>query len=295
MKDLGRIGVGSATFGREINEATAFAVLDRAFAAGFRHIDTAAAYSAGTAERIVGAWLALRPERAAEVTVATKMRPPYDANAIAAAIGESRARLGVATIDIFYLHQWNEALTEPPAFAALDRAVREGTVGALGVSNFTAAQLERIVRLQREHGYVRVAVVQNNHNFAVRDINAALREVSAREKIAIVSYSPLGAGFLTGKHRGGVEPGSRFEVIPGHQNVYFNELAWARLAQLETVAVRTGHPLPLLALAWAFNQPGIACTLVGGRAPRHIDQAMQALDFDTRGWLAELERDDVRL
>ncbi|HBJ88326.1 MAG TPA: hypothetical protein DDZ88_31620, partial [Verrucomicrobiales bacterium] len=106
--------------------------------------------------------------------------------------------------------------------------------------------------------------------------------------ISIVTYSPLGAGFLTSKHRRGVESGSRFEIIPGHQQVYFHEAASQRLAQLEAVAKRTGHSQAHLALAWALHQPGIDIVLIGGRSPAHLDQAFAALEFDDPAILAEL-------
>jgi aryl-alcohol dehydrogenase-like predicted oxidoreductase len=135
---------------------------------------------------------------------------------------------------------------------------------------------------------VRLSVLQNNHNYAVRDVDDAVRAICASESIALVTYSPLGAGFLTGKHKAGVAPGSRFEVIPGHQRIYFTPQGWQRLARLETVAQHTGLPLPTLALAWAFNQPGPATVLVGGRATAQIDQAFAALALGRPRWLDEL-------
>src|SRR5204862_2036273 len=107
----------------------------------------------------------------------------------------------------------------------------------------------------------------------------------------IVTYSPLGAGFLTSKHQRGVEPGSRFALIPGHQRIYFHEAAWRRLARLEAVAARTGHSQAHLALAWALHQPGVASVLVGGRTPAHLDQALAAEAFDDPAIFAELEAD----
>jgi aryl-alcohol dehydrogenase-like predicted oxidoreductase len=122
--------------------------------------------------------------------------------------------------------------------------------------------------------------VQNNHNLAVRNVTPELRAFCAARNIAIVTYSPLGAGFLTSKHRRGVEPGSRFEVAPGHQKIYFNPEAERRLAHLEALAARTGHSQAHLALAWALHQPGVASVLVGGRTPAHLDQALAAQAFE---------------
>jgi aryl-alcohol dehydrogenase-like predicted oxidoreductase len=118
-----------------------------------------------------------------------------------------------------------------------------------------------------------------------------MREICAQNEIAIVTYSPLGAGFLTGKHEAGVQPGSRFDIIPGHQDVYFNEQSRGRLARLREVAARSGESMIQLALAWALHQPQVATVLVGGRTPAHLDQARQARAFKLPELLHELDAD----
>lgn len=285
---LGRIGLGCATFGREIDAGAAFDLMDHAVARGITHFDTAASYSGGGAEAIVGAWLASRCPAAGSMLVATKIKPPYTPDAIPRAIAASRQRLGGAPIDLLYLHQWDDGLGSPASLAALDAVVREGQVSALGASNLNATQLTAVLALQEQAGFARLQVLQNNHNFAVRDVDDAAVQACARAGVALVTYSPLGAGFLTGKHRHGVEPGSRFDVVPGHQKVYFNPLAWERLARLEAASQRTGLPLPIMALAWALNQPGPRTMLVGGRSPVQIDQALAALALGRPHWLEEL-------
>ncbi len=266
-----RIGLGCVTFGREIDEAPSFALLDHALERGITHFDTAAAYGGGASETILGKWLASR--KPANITVATKILPPYDRIDLT----DSLRRLGVDHIDLLYLHQWHD--TAQKAADALEKL----PVRRLGASNVTLDQL-------RDLG-PRFSVIQNNHNLAVSDVSDALRDYCAAHEIAIVTYSPLGAGFLTGKHQNGVQAGSRFEIIPGHQQVYFHEAAYQRLARLEAIAKRTGHSQAHLALAWALHQPGIACTLIGGRTPAHIDQAFAALDFDDAAVLSELSLD----
>jgi aryl-alcohol dehydrogenase-like predicted oxidoreductase len=85
-----------------------------------------------------------------------------------------------------------------------------------------------------------------------------------------------------------VQSGSRFDLVPGHQDVYFHSGSYRRLATLEAVSARTGHSQAHLALAWALHQPGIASVLVGGRTPAHLDQAFAALDLDDPALFAEL-------
>ncbi|MBL9180255.1 MAG: aldo/keto reductase [Verrucomicrobiaceae bacterium] len=263
-----RIGLGCVTFGREIDEAASFTLLDHALARGVTHFDTAAAYGGGASETILGKWLASRKPQG--ITVATKILPPYDRIDIM----PSLKRLGVDQLDLLYLHQWHE--TVPQAAAALDKL----PVKQFGVSNVTLDQLRALGP--------RFRVIQNNHNLAVRDVTDALRDYCVANDIAIVTYSPLGAGFLTGKHRGGVAKGSRFDIIPGHQNVYFHDAAYQRLARLEAAAQRTGHSQAHLALAWALHQPGIDIVLIGGRTPAHLDQAFAALEFSDTAILDDL-------
>jgi len=282
------ICLGGSTFGRENDQATAFALMDYARAKGITLFDTAATYTAGASERIVGAWLADRRPKPGELIIATKIYPPYRPAEIDTNVAASAARLGVATIDLLYLHKWDEEAASPDALRALDRLVREGRVRALGASNFTAEQLHRTLELQARLGLAPFRILQNNNNLAVRDVDDALVELCARHGVAIVTYSPLGAGFLTGKHRGGVQPGSRFDVAPGHQAVYFNPVAEGRLARLTELAARSGHPQAHLALAWAMHRPGVSSVLVGGRTSAHLDQAFAAYALNDPALFAEI-------
>lgn len=285
---LSRLSLGGATFGREIDQDAAFQLMDHALARGITHFDTAANYAQGASERIVGAWLATRRPAERAPSIATKVYPPFTPDALNAAVAASAARLGVGTIDLLYLHRWDATALAPASLRALDRLVRDGRVRALGVSNFSAVQLQEFVTRQQELELVTVQALQNNHNLAVRDIDEPLARLCAEQRMAIITYSPLGAGFLTGKHLTGVQPGSRFAVIPGHQSVYFNPVAERRLAHLAAVAARSKHTMTHLALAWAVHEPRVTSTLIGGRALRHLDQAFDALAFNNAALLAEL-------
>ncbi len=281
--------LGGSTFGREIDQTAAFALMDHAVARGITLFDTAATYTAGASEQIVGAWLASRRPAAGSLTVATKIYPPFTPEAIDTAVAASAARLGVATIDLLYLHKWDAAAETPAALRALDGLVRSGRVRSLGVSNFTSAQLQTVLTLQQQSGLAPFRALQNVNNLAVSEVDPVLRDLCAAREVAIITYSPLGAGFLTGKHRGGVQPGSRFDVAPGHQAIYFKPGPEGRLARLAAVADRTGHPMAHLALAWAMHRPGVTSVLVGGRTPAHLDQAFAALALNEPALFAELE------
>ena len=286
---MSRIGLGCVTFGREIDAAASFKMMDHALDNGVTFFDTAAAYSNGASETIVGKWLKSRNSVGLPIIISTKVLPPFTPENFGLLINDSLRRLGTEVIDILFLHRWDSTLESVETLKALDGLLRNGKVRALGASNFSLEQLREIISIQNDHGLAVFSYVQNNHNLAVSDIGIAFEQFCGLNHIEIITYSPLGAGFLTGKHQNGVYPGSRFDLITGHQDVYFNKKAQRRLQQLQLTADKTGYPPVHLALAWALHQPAVASVLIGGRTTAHLDQAFLALNFDDPDIFAELE------
>lgn len=279
QKSISSIGLGCVTFGREIDLKQSFAMMDYAWEKGVNLFDTASSYSNGGSEEVVGAWLASRRPRIEKISIATKCLPPYNLEKIRASVEQSLMRLKIDSIDVFYLHSWDSAIDMEHIVVTLDQLVQEGKVRFLGTSNFTAEQLLNITSLQSAGGLNRIRFAQNNHNFAVSDLTIEFKEVCSINGISIITYSPLGAGFLTGKYGNGVDQGTRFDIIPGHQKIYFNNVALGKLKMLKTIADSTGHSLVHLALAWVLHQDGIESVLVGGRSPNHLKQAFEAQVF----------------
>ncbi len=277
------------TFGREIGEAESHQVLDHAFEHSICFFDTASAYGGGSSEQFIGRWIASRKPDERNLTVATKLLPPYDSSRINEVVQQSLENLGLPAIDLLYLHNWDNSALAPGTLEALSILVDSGSVRALGVSNFNQEQLGAALSFQKENGLARFSALQNNFNYAVRDVDAEYRSFCAREEIAVVTYSPLGAGFLTGKHKRRVEVGSRFDIVPGHQDVYFHDECWERLGRLESLAQKSGIPQTKLALAWAMHTEGVDSVLVGGRTTQQIDQSLAAYAFDDFDLLAQLD------
>ncbi len=227
-------------------------------------------------ESIVGDWLAQHLDARRRITVATKILPPFEPHFIESSVRHSLRRLRVAKIDLLYVHQWHASLLALPVLRSLDELIVGGLVGELGLSNVEGAQVDAVVELQRQNGLHPISLVQNNNNYAVRKVDAALRETCARRNIRILTYSPLGAGFLTGKHSHGAVPGSRFDIAPAHQSVYFQPTSLQRLKRLQAVSELTGRGMSELALAWAFGQQQVDTVLIGCRTLAHIEQALAA-------------------
>lgn len=271
------IGMGCVTFGREIDETTSFAVMDRALEHGITLFDTAEAYASGRSEEVVGAWLAARGTRD-KIVLATKKLPPSTPEAIVASVEASLRRLQTETIDLYQLHAWDAKTPLEATLETLGRLVEAGKIRYLGCSNFAAWQLCKALWRADVHGWPRLESVQPNYNLVVRDIEKELLPLCADQEIGVISYSPLGAGFLTGKYRqGDPEPeGARFNILPAHQRIYYHDAGFRIMEGLRAQAAATGRTMIDLALAWVIGQPGITSVLIGARHTGHIDQAFEA-------------------
>lgn len=271
------IGLGAVTFSREIEAATAFTILDHALDRGINLIDTAEAYNKGGSEAVVGDWLKASGKRD-KVILATKLLPPVSAERVPQAAEASLRRLQTDVIDLYQVHAFDKNTPLDESLAALSKLVDEGKVRYLGCSNFAAWQLCKALWRADVLGLPRLESVQPNYNLAVRDIEAELLPLCADQEIGVISYSPLGAGFLTGKYSKSwsAPQGTRFDIIPDHWKVYENPTSMQRMENLRAKAQETDISMVQLAMAWVLGQPGITSTLIGCRTTTQVDQAFEA-------------------
>lgn len=281
--------MGCVTFGREIDEKTSFDILDKAYESGITLFDTAQSYGSGASESIIGKWLTLHAGIRENITIATKVLPPFESEHLQQAVNASLQRLQVENLDILYLHRWDVTAESDTCVMELDRMVQSRKVETLGASNFNAHQLGTVLNFQKRLNLNTVQFVQNNHNLAVSDIDNELEEMALKNQIRLIGYSPLGAGYLTGKYQDGLEEGSRFQLVPGHQQIYFHERANRRLLQLLKIAGQTGHTPSHLALSWAFHHRGLSSVLIGARSVQHVTQALDAWAFNDKEIFRALE------
>ena len=236
------ICLGTMTFGEQVSEAAAHAILGRALERGVNFIDTAEVYAVptraetfGATETIIGNWFASNPGARAKVVLATKVAGPsrgmpwvregngMTADDIVASCNASLKRLQTDVIDLYQIH-WPER--HVPAFGsmvydpgqersttpilaqleALGQLVKAGKVRAIGLSNETPYGVHEFVRLAEQHGLPRVATVQNAYCLLNRWPENGLDESMHRLGVSAIPYSPLGFGLLTGKYdQGGIE------------------------------------------------------------------------------------------
>lgn len=287
---MSEIGLGCVTFGREITQAQSFIMMDYAWEHGVRFFDTASSYQVGVSETIVGKWLASRRPAGDQIIVATKIAPPYIYDRIIDSVDQSLKRFRVDRIDLLYFHSWDDSVLTEDALFTIDKLVNQGKIYKIGASNFSDDQLRDAIEIQQYNGLTCIQYAQNNHNIAVSDLTKEFKELCQNNEIDIVTYSPLGAGFLTGKYDSGMITGSRFEIIPEHRNIYFNEQALRKLEMLKEFSYSTGYSTTHLALVWALHQSGVKSVLIGGRNIAQLEQAFAAKQFNDQEIFADLNR-----
>ena len=293
--DAGRIGLGCVTFGREIDEDAALRIMDYAAEKGIHFFDTAESYASGASEKIVGGWLRTRGMHR-RITVSTKVIGSLTRAHIAEAIEASRNRLGLETIGAYLLHLPDPATPIEETLLALTEAVRSGRIALAGCSNYSFAGLREALACSDASGLEPFRMIQPIYNLVEREAERELMPFAARHGIRVVTYSPLGAGFLTGKYtpdRAQFPAGSRFAVKPGHADIYFTPEKFRAVDRLRAKAAASGIPMVRLAMGWVLQNPQVETVLVGARSTSHLDNALAALaeplpaewKFEMDAWL----------
>ncbi|GAG16528.1 unnamed protein product, partial [marine sediment metagenome] len=226
-----------------------------------------------------------------QVVLATKVSKRLAGGAVRDSVEGSLRRLGTDWIDLLQAHSWDAETPLDETLDAFDRLVREGKVRYVGCSNWESSQIRRSLTIQESHGWARLTSVQPMYNLVDRSIEHDLLALCAERQIGVITYSPLGAGFLTGKYRpgGAVPEGTRFDVIRGHQDIYFTERGYRVVEELRRISAESGHSMVRLALGWVLRRDGITSVLIGARHAGHVDQAFEAEkwapDDTARHWL----------
>ena len=294
---VSRLALGTMTFGLQTEEAVARQILDKAADAGINFLDTADVYplggglgTVGRTEEIVGRWL---QGRRADVVLATKavgrMGPQaWNQGAsrkhLLAAIDASLARLQTDHVDLYQLHSDDASTPLDETLEALDVIVRSGRARYIGVSNFLAYRLARMLGRAALLRLTSVVCVQPRYSLLFREIERELLPLVAEEGLGVIPYNPLAGGLLTGKHRAGSAPtpGTRFTLgsaAERYQDRYWNERAFASVEQLTQLADEAGVPLTTLAVAWVMANPLISAPLLGASKPAQLDASIAAASY----------------
>jgi aryl-alcohol dehydrogenase-like predicted oxidoreductase len=293
------VGLGCNNFGRRLDLEGTAAVLDAALAAGVTLFDTADIYGgAGASERLMGEAL---EGRRSEYAIATKFgmemsgadgvpdAPRGSREYIRWAIEGSLERLRVERIDLYQYHRPDGATPIAETLAAMDELVREGLVGAIGCSNFSAAQLEEAAQASRERGLARFVTLQNRYSLLEREIEADVAPACERLGVSILPYFPLASGLLTGKYRRG-ERGPEGSRLAAGQSTGSPE-QFDLVEALEAFAAERGIGLLDVAIVGLAAQPAVGSVIAGATRPRQVAANVAALSWEpSADDLAELDR-----
>lgn len=309
--------LGTMTWGEQNTEAQAHAQLDRALEAGINFIDTAEVYpvpikqdTTHRTESYIGSWIKARGNRS-EFILASKVAGPapdritwlrdgkhrLDRKNIMAAVESSLQRLQTDYLDLYQLH-WPERSVnifgqreyahnpaDPPfdlqeTLTVMSELVQSGKVRHVGLSNETAWGTMRYVELSDRLGLARPVSIQNCYNLLNRTYEISLSEVSIREQVGLLAYSPLAAGLLSGKYLGGQKPaGSRGALFGDYFSRYQTTLAENSVAQYATLAKELGITPSQLALAFVTGQNFVTSAIIGATSLEQLNDNLGAADI----------------
>ena len=312
---ISRICLGSMNWGEQNTEADAHEQLDYAITKGVNFIDTAEIYpvppraqSQGDTETFIGTWLQRRKKRD-DLIIASKVGgrgdltyirngeiPRFDRKNIRFAIEGSLKRLNTDYIDLYQLH-WpdretnyfgkrgyihypkDQAISLEETLTILQELIQEGKIRYVGVSNETAWGIMECLRLHREKKLPRIQSIQNPYSLIMREYETALAEISIREQISLLVYSPLSMGVLTGKYLNGVFPkGSRFDYTKRNLDRYNPPEAQEAIKEYVLLAKKYQLDPAEMAIAFVAQQQFVTSTIIGATSLAQLKTDIEAID-----------------
>lgn len=273
--------------------------MDNYFAAGGNFVDTANVYSEGASEKIIGRWLAKRPDIKDRVVLATKGRFPMGQNPndvgasrrhLTRALDGSLLRLGVEQIDLYQLHAWDPITPLEETLRFLQDAVSSGKIAYYGFSNFLGWQLTKAVHVAQAHGWSAPVTLQPQYSLLVREIEAEVVPASLDAGIGLLPWSPLGGGWLSGKYKRDEPPAGATRLgenpnrgMQGWQARNDDPSTWKVIDTVEKIAADRAVSCAQVALAWLVDRPAVTSVILGARTIAQLADNMAAVDLELSG------------
>ncbi len=316
--ELSVIGLGTMTWGHQNSQAEAFAQMDFALANGVNFFDVAELYPVpgkpetyAETEKIIGRWLKQFGRRD-EVILATKIAGPspglrYMRNGeiprlnranIILAVEQSLQRLETDYIDLYqvhwpdrntnffgrlgYSHNEDEHFTPiEETLAALDELVKSGKVRHIGLSNETPWGVNKYLELAKYNNLTRVVSVQNPYNLVNRTYEVGLAEISMREKVNLLAYSPLAFGLLSGKYYAGAKPKDARLNMPLYKPLQrYNNPETQKASDAYTdLAKEHGLEPAQMALAFINSRPFVSSNIIGATNLEQLKMNIDSADI----------------
>ncbi len=285
---VSRIWLGTNNFGGQISEGEAVKIVEKALDCGINGIDTANMYTGGNSEKVIGKALKGRRE---DVVIATKVgnnlsqRPNnggLSRKHILWQFKNSLKSLDTDFIDVYYLHRFDPETPLEETLRTFNDLIREGKVGYVACSNFTAWQIAKANEVCEAHDLEKLVAVQPPYSLMQRDAERDLLPYCHQERLGVLVYSPLKSGLLTGKYvRDAAEPpaGSRAAYSPRYWERMRGE-NFAVLEEIEEIAKDVDIPMYKLAIAWILKNPDVTAPIVGASSPEQVEENCRVAEIN---------------
>jgi len=304
---VSEIALGTWRFGHEndigetqVNQDRASALLDRYASYGGNFIDTANVYGGGLSESYIGSWLNERDR--SKYVLASKIYWPTGADPNASGLHRRNIRdqieailrrLKTTYLDILYVHRWDEHTAVESVMRSLSGLVDDGKVDHLG----TSTSLPDAWRVARANEYAQTAglepfrVAQPQYNLVTRQVENNYLPMCKAYDLAVVPWSPLAGGFLTGKYTRAdpIPSGSRAAGDEYFSDRYLTQKNFDVLEVVENISNETGYSILNLSLGWLLQQEQVVSPIIGPRTPQQLDQDIECVNLNlTENHLAKL-------
>jgi aryl-alcohol dehydrogenase-like predicted oxidoreductase len=290
---VSKICLGTMTYGRPterwpwaLNEADSIPFIKKALDLGINFFDTADIYSYGASETVLGNALKTYTSRH-EVVIATKVFNPMSANPndgglsrkhIMHSIDASLKRLQTDYVDIYQIHRWDYQTPIEETMEALHDVVKAGKARYIGASSMYAWQFAKALYTADLHGFTRFVSMQPHYNLIYREEEREMIPLCMDQKIAIIPWSPLARGLLTGKRTAARNETLRAQTDEYGKKLYQKESDFAIVNAVNALAEKRGLPPAQIALAWVLSKPYITAPIVGASKPGQLEDAVAALE-----------------
>ena len=295
---VSRVCLGCMSFGDEsgwmVTATEGKKIIARALDLGITFFDTADVYSDGKTEKIVGNALAGRRN---DLVIATKVglqfgRDPKNVGLAPSRILRQAAgsleRLKTNYIDLYQIHRWDYSTPINETLSALTGLVKEGKVRHIGASSMLSWQFVQALLTSEAKGCEPFVSMQNRYNLVYREEEREMIPACRQFGTAIIPYSPLARGFLSGKYEKGTRWRSpRYRTDDYFKGFYFYDNDFDVLERVKEVAREKGVNPAQIALAWHFSKPWVTAPILGATNVQQVDEAVEALDV-------RLGADDVK-
>jgi len=285
------IALGTMMFGGKTDLETSLRIIDCALDAGINFLDTANVYSRGRSEEVTGEALKRNGHRD-RIFLATKVHLPMDdtdpnlrgssRRHIIAQAEASLRRLGTDYVDLYQIHRPEPDTAIDETLRAFDDLVRSGKVRYIGSSTFAGWQLVESLWAAKELGLNRFVSEQPPYNLLDRRIERELIPATQTFGLAVIPWSPLGGGLLTGKYaRNQPLPADSRYGSPNRpqQGRRLNDRSFDVIESLAAFARDKNVPLSQLATAWVIQQPGVTAPIIGPRTFEQLEDAINSANI----------------